>query len=91
MIQPNTPPVVVTSDASGTWDAVSSRLTSEINTLPAGNNLGWIRPQCGIIESRVTACRVYFSRLLYVARACTLLVSFVKMNVSLPINQWRFL
>ena len=30
--------------------------------LPVGNNFSWIRPQCEIIESRVTACRVFFSR-----------------------------
>ena len=62
-----------------------------INTLPAGNNLGWIRPQRRIIESRVTACRVFFSMMLYVAQACNLLVSSVKTNVSLPINHWCFL
>ena len=62
-----------------------------VNTLPAGNNLGWIHPQRGIIEPRVNAYRGYFSRLLYVARACNLLVSSVKTNVSLPINQWHFL
>ena len=31
-----------------------------ISTLPAWNNLGWIRPQRGIIESRVTACSLLF-------------------------------
>ena len=30
-------------------------LKSLINTLPVGNNLGFICPQCGIIESHVTA------------------------------------
>ena len=60
-------------------------------TLTTGNNLGWIRPQCEIIESRTNAYRGFFSRLLYVVRACYLLVSSVKTNVSLPINQWCFL
>ena len=62
-----------------------------LNTLPMGNNFDWIHPQRGNIESRVTACRVFFSRFLYVSQACSLLVSSVKTNVSLPINQWRFL
>ena len=66
------------------------RKLSPFKTLPAGNNLGWICPQRKIIESCVTAYRVFFLRLLYLARACNLLVSSVKMNVSLPINQWHF-
>ena len=61
------------------------------NTMSTGNNLGWTCLQCGIIESHVTAYKVFFSRLLYAARACNLLVSSVKTNVTLPINQWCFL
>ena len=71
---------------------VTIRMTfSDVNTLPVENNLGWIHPQCGIIESHIIACRVFFSRLLYVPWACNLLVSSVKTNVSLPINHWLFL
>ena len=72
---------------------LSMLLLSSHLTLPAGNNFGWIRPQCGIIESRVTVCRVFNSRLLYVVRACNLLVNFCEnkrelayIPVALPLN-----
>ena len=60
------------------------------NTLPVGNNLCWIHPKCRIINSRVNTYRVFLLRLLYVAWACNLLISSVKTNASLPINQWHF-
>ena len=60
-------------------------------TLPTGNNFGWVCPQREIIEQRVNGYSLLL-RLLYMAQACNLLVSSsVKMNVSLPINLWRFL
>ena len=46
-------------------------------TLPAGNNLGSVRPHHGITESRVNTYSLLL-RLLYMAQACNLLVSSVK-------------
>ena len=86
-------PYTITLWNNPDYATVNAPSVQSFNTLPAGNNFGWIRPQCGIIESRVTVCRVFNSRLLYVVRACNLLVNFCEnkrelayIPVALPLN-----